>query len=62
MTLWTQKCIMIIIMNKDTSFQIWMTEKEAKAVRGQAKKLGLTVSAYIRMLIYRDQGGNLMKR
>jgi len=53
---------MIIIMNKDTSFQIWMTEKEAKAVRGQAKKLGLTVSAYIRMLIYRDQGGNLMKR
>ncbi|MDI6755336.1 MAG: hypothetical protein QME78_13195 [Thermodesulfobacteriota bacterium] len=41
---------------KDLLVQIRMSEDEIKMVTEQAEKLGLTVSAYIRMLIHKEQG------
>jgi predicted DNA binding CopG/RHH family protein len=41
--------------NKDRHKQIRLSEEEEKMVTQQATILGLTVSAYIRMLIHKEE-------
>jgi len=42
-------------MKKMESIQIRLTEPERKMVEDQAAKLGLSISAYVRMLIYKNK-------
>jgi len=45
-----------MINKKDFKFQLRVTAEEIKMLRTQAKALGLSVSAYLRMLVYKDKG------
>jgi len=40
---------------RDTPVVVRMSKEEADLTKGEADKLGLSVSAYIRMLIHREE-------
>lgn len=46
---------------KEKKLQIRISEKEIKMLRGQAKKIGLTISAYLRMLVHIHEKENKIK-
>jgi antitoxin component of RelBE/YafQ-DinJ toxin-antitoxin module len=43
------------VKKKETWTQVRLSDTEKKMVAQQAEKLGLTVSAYLRMLIYQKE-------
>ncbi len=45
----------MIVKKRETWIQVRFSGEEKKMVEEQAKRLGLTISAYIRMLIYQNQ-------
>ena len=52
----THNCYYNVNMNKETYIMLRVTKEEKKKVTALARKLGLSVSAYIRMMIHKAKG------